>query len=156
MARKKELTKDNPSNPNGSNQYSFDPRQKLCWELYIDPKSKTFANAYQSAQIAGYEESYAAVITTRPWFEEKVRKLNMVSKAERNLDKALDYKQEDEYGNIMPDIARLVIDVSKTVVTTLGKNEGYSTKVEQELSNPDGNLKTIVINRNYAGDDKPN
>lgn len=28
------------------------------------------------------------------------------------------------------------------------KHEGFSQKIEQELSNPDGNLKTIVINKN--------
>lgn len=27
------------------------------------------------------------------------------------------------------------------------KNDGFSLKVEQELSNPDGNLKTIIINK---------
>lgn len=34
------------------------------------------------------------------------------------------------------------------------KNEGFSQKVEQEHSNPDGNLKTIIINKN-GGTDKP-
>lgn len=27
------------------------------------------------------------------------------------------------------------------------KDDGFTTKVEQELSNPDGNLKTIIINK---------
>ncbi len=34
------------------------------------------------------------------------------------------------------------------------KDDGFTTKQEQEISNPDGNLKTIVINK-YAGDNKP-
>lgn len=118
------------TNPNGANQYLFDPRQKLCWELYIDPKSKTFGNATQSALEAGYEYSYADVITTRPWFEGKVRRLNMVNKAERNLDKALETDYRDANGDIRSDVMRIVMDVSKTVVTTLGKDEGYSTRSE--------------------------
>lgn len=34
------------------------------------------------------------------------------------------------------------------------KNEGFSLKLEQELSNPDGNLKTIIINK-HEGNDRP-
>lgn len=150
MARKK--TGEIITNPNGANQYLFDPRQKLTWDLYIDPKSDTFGNAYQSAMKAGYEEGTAAGITVTNWFLEKARRFNMVNKAERNLDKALDTNYTDPLtGGIRSDVMKIVIDVSKTVVTTLGKNEGYTTKVEQELSNPDGNLKSIVINK-YGGD----
>lgn len=42
------------SNPNGSNQYNIDPRQRYMWGLYVDPKSETFGNAYQSAIGVGY------------------------------------------------------------------------------------------------------
>ena len=60
------------SNPNKANQYQLDPRQKMCWDLYIDPNSPTFGNAYRSALQAGYEENTAAVITTLNWFKEKL------------------------------------------------------------------------------------
>jgi len=134
MASKKQTK---PSNPNGSNQYVFDPRQKMCWELYVDPKSETFGNATQSAVKAGYEWGTANQITTVDWFLGKLRKLNMVSKAERNLDKALDTNYVDiGTGEIRSDVMRIVMDVSKTVVTTLGKDEGYSTR--SELTGKDG------------------
>lgn len=133
MAAKK-VTK--PSNPNGANQYLFDPRQKLCWDLYIDPKSETFGNATQSAVKAGYEWGTANQITTVDWFLGKLRKLNMVAKAEKNLDKALETDYRDANGDIRSDVMRIVMDVSKTVVTTLGKDEGYSSR--QEVTQKDG------------------
>jgi hypothetical protein len=119
------------SNPNGANQHLFDPRQKLCWDLYINPKSETFANATQSAIKAGYVADYADQITTSEWFLVKLRKLNMVNKAEKNLDNALETNYIDiETGEIRSDVMRIVMDVSKTIVTTLGKDDGYSTRSE--------------------------
>ena len=130
MAKKAE---NKTSNPNGANQYLLDPRQLKCWEYYVDPKSETFGNATQSAIKAGYEPIYADVITTRPWFEGKVRRLNMLSKAEKVLDKTLSYETDttDENGKVkvQVDLLRVQTDVAKTVATTLGKDEGYSSRV---------------------------
>lgn len=80
----------NPSNPNGANQYLLDPRQRKCWQAYINPNSKTFGNATQSAIAAGYEPDYADQITTVDWFKGKVRRLNMLGKAEKVLEDMLD------------------------------------------------------------------
>jgi hypothetical protein len=74
----------------------------------------------------------------RDWFKERLGKLkrkDMYSKAERNLEKVLDTKYEDEEGKIATDIMRIVVDVSKTVVTTLGKDD-YSSR--QEHTGKDG------------------
>lgn len=120
----------NPSNPNGANQYQLDPRQKLCWESYVNPKSETFGNATQSAIKAGYEEATANQITTFDWFIGKRRRLNMLSKAEKVLDETLDYIAVNEEGKVDPAIARIKLDASKVVVTTLGKDEGYSSRTE--------------------------
>jgi hypothetical protein len=68
----------------------LDPRQLQCWNLYVDPKSETFGNANQSALAAGYSAGHSNLITTEGWFKERVRRLNMLSKAERNLEDALD------------------------------------------------------------------
>lgn len=122
------------TNPNGANQYVLDPRQKLCWELYTSPKSETFGNAYQSAMKAGYEEGYAAQITTAEWFLEKLRRLNMLSKAEKVLDKTLTYEPVNEEGKIDTNLLRVQTDVAKHITNTLGKHEGYTTKVETELT----------------------
>ena len=130
--------KKRTANPNGANQYLLDPRQKLCWDLYIDPKSETFGNAYQSALKSGYEEETASQITRSTWYTEKCRRLNMVQKAERNLDKALDTDYTDKItGDIRSDVMKIVVDVSKTIVTTLGKDEGYSSR--SELTGKNGN-----------------
>jgi len=110
---------DGKTNKNNANQYVMDPRQMLCWGFYVDPESQeTFGNAYQSAVKAGYEESYASQITTRPWFGEKVRKLNIVNKAEKNLDTLLDSKDE-----------RVKADMTKFTLSRL-KKEDYSERSE--------------------------
>lgn len=62
----------------------------ICWEYFVEPKSETFSNAYLSAIKAGYAVQTAECITKEFWFQEKTRQLNMLSKAERNLDEALD------------------------------------------------------------------
>ncbi len=129
------------TNPNGANQYVLDPRQKLCWESYTNPNSKTFGNAYQSAMSAGYEEGYAAQITTVDWFLEKMRRLNMLSKAEKVLDKTLSYEPVNEEGIIDTGLLRVQTDVAKHITSTLGKDEGYSTKTE---GNGGGNINILM------------
>ena len=123
------------TNPNGANQYQLDPRQKLTWELYAKPGTEYFGNAYQSAMKAGYEEGYAAQITTAEWFLDKLRRLNMLSKAEKVLDKTLTYEPVDEKGEIKVDLLRVQTDVAKHITKTLGK-EDYSER--QELTGKDG------------------
>lgn len=34
------------------------------------------------------------------------------------------------------------------------KDDGFTTKIEQEVTNPDGNLKTIIVNK-HGSTDKP-
>lgn len=119
----------NPSNPNGANQYNLDPRQLTCWDFYIDPQSETFGNATQSALKAGYEYETADKITATDWFVAKRRRLNMLSKAEKVLDETLDYIAISEEGKIDTGIGRLKLDAAKVIATTLGKDEGYSSKV---------------------------
>lgn len=86
----KPVEKVHETNPNGANQYQLDPRQRLCWKLYITPGGKTFGNAYQSAIAAGYEESTALHITMSKWFLDKVRRMGLLSKAENVLEEMLD------------------------------------------------------------------
>lgn len=126
----------NKSNPNGANQYLIDPRQKTCWEFYINPKSETFANACQSAIRAGYTDTTALHITTEQWFIEKLRRLNLLSKGEKVLDETLEYNVRDEEGKIDAGLARVKLEAAKHVTSTLGKNDGYSTR--NELTGADG------------------
>lgn len=56
------------------NQWTGTAQQERFLLFYLDPKSKTFANPYESAMEAGYSESYARVIATpsvsRRWIKE--------------------------------------------------------------------------------------
>lgn len=131
------------TNPNGSNQYQTDPRQKLCWDLYINPKSETFGNAYQSAIKAGYAEDSAKQITVTTWFLEKTRRLNMLDKAEKTLEKTLQYEPVNEEGRIDTALLRTQTDVAKFIAERLGK-EHYSSR--QEVTGKDGGDIEVKIN----------
>ena len=130
-----------------SNGFTDDPREQTCWDFYIKELSKGIDNAYASAIKAKYSVSSAKNITTRDWFKERLRKLlrkEMLSKAERNLNKVLDTSYENDEGKIISDVMRIVVDVSKIVVTTLGK-EAYSSRLEN--TGPDGkDLPQPIIN----------
>lgn len=141
------------TNINGANQYQLDPRQKLCWELYINPRSETFGNGLQSAIKAGYEPDYANQITTVTWFKDKVRRLNMLGKGEKVLDETLDYEVRNEEGRIDSAIARVKLDAAKVVVTTLGKDEGYSTR--NEVTGANGESLQINLVQYGNGNDTP-
>ena len=81
------------SNPNKVNQYTApDPRQALFLKYYFDRKSKTFANAYQSAVKAGFTSEYGKAIKSimPDWLSETIKDKNIIKKAERNLNEFLD------------------------------------------------------------------
>jgi hypothetical protein len=80
------------SNPNGANQHLIDPRQQFFLAYYLDPKSETFSNALQSALKAGYAQEYAENLLSKlpDWLTDKVGKLNLLAKAERNLEEFLE------------------------------------------------------------------
>ena len=114
-------------------EINFDIRQKTCWDFYVDPKSETFGNAYRSAMKAGYAESYAATITTVPFFSEKIRRMNLLSKAEKALDKTLNYGTDYEIDGVEKvdkELLRIQTDVAKHITKTLGKDEGYAERSE--------------------------
>ncbi len=120
----------NPSNPNGANQYHLDPRQKMMWSYYISPSSETFMNATQSAIRANYTPETANQITTSDWFIGKVRRLDMLEKAERTLKKTLEFDPIDAItGKPQTDLLRIQVDVGKHLTKTLGKEE-YSERIE--------------------------
>lgn len=131
------------TNPNGANQYQLDPRQKMCWDLYINPKSATFANAKQSAIKAGYDPDYADQITTIDWFLGRIRRLNMLNKAEKVLDETLEMPietiivgDEKEVVVTSPALLKIKQDTAKFIAERLGKADGYSVRVEN--TGPDG------------------
>jgi hypothetical protein len=133
-------------NPNGANGITSDPREQIAWDFYVKSLMSGKENAYQSALDAGYAIDTARNITMNDWFKErlgKLRRKDMLSKAERNLDRVLETDYEDDEGNIKSDVMRIVVDVSKTIVTTLGKDDGYSSR--SELTGKDGNAIEIDV-----------
>lgn len=116
------------SDANGS---TSDPREQICWDLYVNSITKGQANATKAAIKAGYSKDHSRNITLQGWFKERLSKLKrreMLSKAERNLDKIMDLPLEDK--------ANVVLDASKFIAKTLGKDEGYSDR--SELTGKDG------------------
>ena len=118
------------TNPNGANQFQLDPRQKTCWEFYIDPKSETFGNATKSAMKAGYTAGTADTITVTEWFIGRLWKLNSVSKAEDTFKKILELPSIDEESKFDSGVLRIQADIAKFLASTQGKDDGYSTRVE--------------------------
>lgn len=126
-------------------------KQDLTWEYYIKSWRAGEPSAYKAAIAAGYAHNTAINITANKWFKEKRDKLKrsrMLTKAEANLSRImnLDYSRmklvdsgaKDEEGNpimskeesVDRDVLKVVADVSKMIVTNLGKDVGYSTKTE--------------------------
>lgn len=117
----------------------FKPRHIEFLKYWLDPKSETFDNVKQSAIKAGYSESYADSLTAfgLKWLEEaKKRQKKMLEKAERNLDKALDFSDDDEKK------LGIKYDVSKFVAKTLGKKD-YSERTEH--TGKDGTELSIKV-----------
>jgi len=99
---KNEKTKKNTTvvkrktNPNKVNQYTKpDPRQTIFLSLFLDPQSKTFSNVLQSGLKAGYKREYAENLTSEmpKWLSENLGDLQMLAKAERNLNEILDLEE---------------------------------------------------------------
>lgn len=122
-------------NPNGSNQYTSDPREQICWDFYVAQLANGIDNAYQAAIDAGYGASHAAHITLQRWFGErksKLRRKEILSKAEEVLKETLEMDTTDANNPKRNDhqLHRIKVDVAKTVATTLGKDLGYSSRNE--------------------------
>jgi hypothetical protein len=122
------------SSVSSANQYTSDPREQVMWDIYITKLTTGIDNAYQSALEAGYAEDTAKNVTLTGWYKdrkERLKRHDMLSKAEKKLEKILDYEPVDEAGKLDVPLLRVQADVSKHVTSTLGKDEGYSTRTEQ-------------------------
>lgn len=114
--------------------------QQKCWDFYVQSVIAGSPNAYQSGLQAGYTDSTSKRITTLKWFKDRKKRLDrigLLSDAEQNLKKLLNtpwivrkQRNGEPVDEIDTEIARLVLDVSKTIVKSLGKDEGYSERSE--------------------------
>jgi len=123
------------TNPNGANQFLLDPRQKLFWEKYSNPKSETFGNITQSGLSVGYTEGYSDEIGQSDWFREKLWKLNSVFSSERKMKELLELDLNNGGDKVDVGIARIQADLVKFLASTLGKEEGYSSRTEHTGAN---------------------
>lgn len=126
------MAEEKLTNPHGANQTTSDPREQVMWDIYVTKLANGIENAYESAKEAGYEDATARQITIRSWFierKDKLRRKDMLSKAERNLNKVLDFDMINDEGKVNTPVATLVTNVSTTIVKTLGKEE-YSDRTE--------------------------
>ena len=118
----------------------LNPQQQAFKENYTNPNSPTFGNATASAISAGYGPDYAEVMTTPSkeveWVAEIMRDAQRLQKAEKVLDKTLDFIDTDD-----PTKQRLAQDTAKFYAKGLGKTK-YSER--QEMSGP--NSGPIDIN----------
>jgi hypothetical protein len=135
------------TNPNKVNQHTApDPRQSLFLAYYIDPKSATFSNAYQSALKAGYEEEYASTILNQDlaWLSESLSDASLLNKAEKRLNQILDFEPVDDEGKIDNSLIANQMKAVTLVAKGIGKNK-YSERVEQTGANGK-DLPTPIIN----------
>lgn len=126
--------------PKANGATLVDPRQEICWKYYVESFVAGNPNISSSAVKAGFGEAYALKIGQMKWFKDKVKKLkrsNLLTLAERNLEDILNMsyttrkmKDGEMYEEIDTDVLRIVLDTSKTVVKSLGKDEGYSERSE--------------------------
>lgn len=121
-------------------EYIVDPRQQMCWDNYVKTVIAGQPDIKNSAIKAGYTENSAAVMGQAKWFMDKKKKLKrvgMLTKAEKNLNDILNMPFQikrqvrgKEVMEVDTDVLRIVVDVSKTIVKSLGKDEGYSDRSE--------------------------
>jgi hypothetical protein len=59
----------------------------------------------------------------------KLKRKDLLSKAEKCLHKTLEYDPEEE-GKIKTDLLRIQTDIAKFITSTQGKDKGYSNRTE--------------------------
>lgn len=128
------------------NERLLTPQQELFLSEYVNPKSSNFGNARQSALKAGYSETYADNITDLmpDWLLENIGDMKRLRKAEKVLDKTLDYEPVDENGKIDNSLLKTQADTAKFFAERLGKQK-YSTR--QEVTGENGSPLQVTVMR---------
>jgi hypothetical protein len=118
------------------NQHVPDPRQSTFLSYYLDPKSETFSNAYQSALKAGYSEEYATNITGQmpDWLSDSLSDASLLAKAEKRLNQILDLEPVNEEGGVDNSLLANQMKAINLVAKGIGKAK-YSERVEQTGAN---------------------
>jgi hypothetical protein len=132
----------------------LDDRQIKFLENYLNPKSKFYCNALQSALKAGYSQEYAENITGQmpDWLSEAIRKEERLSRVEKVFDEALNVVATKN-GKTDASILRVKTDVAKFLAETIGKDKGYTKR--SELTGKDGDplVTNTIILKDFNGTD---
>lgn len=137
------------TNPNKVNQYTApDPRQSLFLAYYLDPKSETFSNAYQSALRAGYEEEYAKTILSQDlqWLSESLSDNSLLNKAEKRLNQILDLEAVDKEGKVDNSLLANQMKAVTLVAKGIGKAK-YSER--SEVTGANGQPIVITFDESF-------
>lgn len=131
------------------------PQQEAFLSYYTNPKSETFSNALQSALKAGYSQEYSESITSKNlgWLTENVGDMKMLNKAEKVLNKTLEYEPVNEEGKIDTSLLAIQNKTAQFVAERLNKGK-YSTKGDDAADKLADNIKTLIINKQYGNDNK--
>lgn len=131
--------------PSLRNKNQDNTRREKCWNIYLKTVRDGNPSARAAAREAGFSENTALNIGNMAWFKEKkdkLRRSKMMNNAERNIARILNMgyteikKLEDGSDKevVDKDVLKIVADMSKTIVTTLGKDMGYSSKTEVKVT----------------------
>lgn len=141
-------------------------RQEEMWKFYVEGLAEGRDNLSEAAVKAGYNPDSLGRILQTKWFKDKKNKLKrvgMLSKAEKNLEDILKMpyinkktKGGEEVLEVDTDLLRIVLDTSKVVVKSLGKDEGWSERTEMtgKSGDPIVFMPSALLEKHGLGDIK--
>jgi wobble nucleotide-excising tRNase len=109
----------------------LNPQQELFWSYYTNPDSETFSNALQSGLKAGFSQEYSESITSLmpEWLSERLGDKSLLEKAEKVLNKTLEYEPVDEKGKIDTSLLSIQNKTATFVAERLNKAK-YAARTE--------------------------
>lgn len=108
---------------------NLNSKQVAFLELYLDPNSNTFANAYKSARAVGYSDNYSKQITgvSSKWITEYNRNINLsLDHINRTLTEIASFSREVDSKS--PDDTRI------KALELISKLNGYLIERKQVAS----------------------
>jgi len=128
----------------------IDPRKQLFLDLYKDPVSETFGNAYRTALKCGYSEAHSKKLTSRvDWIPANMQSdVKLIQGAEQHFRDIIELmpNYDDKLGI---DIAKMKTDVAKYITDNLAKQK-YNKKGDEQ-----GDTKVQINITNYNKDKGP-
>ena len=128
----------------------IDPRKQLFLDLYKDPTSETFGNAYRTALKCGYSEAHSKKLTSRvDWIPANMQSdVKLIQGAEQHFRDIIELmpNYDDKLGI---DIAKMKTDVAKYITDNLAKQK-YNKKGDEQ-----SDTKVQINITNYNKDKAP-